>query len=794
MIRLFEYRVYPKTEEPIPFCWKVLFVLFMLGTLLAMAAVCSSCQPEEGGMEDMDMEGLPATIRVEVQGEEQANFVTRTVNESVISDLHILVYNSAGELIGQKYQTGSSTVTINTRSATGCTIYAVANTGKADLFKGYTMHKESYLKSMVYSLTNWDDLNKGTNLPMTGSMKSVNIKVGANTLSGTLVLTRMVAKVELKIKVKENSGINITNLKIYNLPKSSYYVSGTADATNTTWLNCGGIGPSSTTTAGTIFYMFENRRGTKTISAQKDKTTANAPAHATYVEINGTIGTVTAKWTVYLGENNTSDFNIKRNGNYTYNITLNDVAVTDTRVVVDFTGTEDLSSAGTANCYLAKKVNTWYKFKATVRGNGAATAALISPTGSALAANAAISPTSAELVWETNGHGQIIQGVILKDGYVYFKTGPKAEGNAVIAVNDRSGIVLWSWHIWKTSFDLAEFNSNHTQTYKTNPRKMSTTIYANTLSSRDLIMMDRNLGAADNTPSNTDNVAKTFGLYYQFGRKDPFPNAKKRERRTTAVAEVIDIVDKDNNPLTINELMKYPYQTLNSDISKDVKDLILYSIKNALTFILRDDKDGLTDDTFSGNWIYGAYKGTSALDASNKLWGSDFVDKSGNLALNATFSGKTIYDPCPVGWCIPPQDTWTNFTKNTPEQWNNYNIAGTTGSGTFIKYYNCPVEDQKNWTDGDGMGFMKAPVFGRRFYIRGEGGDVAFYPAEGCRFGKDGTTSAVGSGCYSWSSAPTYATSPDGGYFITNLSWVYPVGYTTRSYAIPVRCVKETSL
>lgn len=480
MNRLFEYRVYPKTEGPIPFCWKVLFVLFMLGTLLAMAAVCSSCQPEEEGMEAVGMEeGLPATIRVEVQGEEQVNFVTRTVNESVISDLHILVYNSAGELIGQKYQTGSSTITINTRSATGCTIYAVANTGKADLFKGYVIHKESYLKSMVYSLTNWDDLNKGINLPMTGSMKSVNIKVGANTLSGTLVLTRMVAKVELKIKVKENSGINITNLKIYNLPKSSYYVSGTADATNTTWLNCGGISPSSTTTAGTIFYMFENRRGTKTIPAQKDKTTANAPAHATYVEINGTIGTVTAKWTVYLGENNTSDFNIKRNGNYTYNITLNDVAVTDTRVVVDFTGTEDLSSAGTANCYLAKKVNTWYKFKATVRGNGASTAALISPTGSALAANATISPASAELVWETNGHGQIIQGMILKDGYVYFKTGPAAEGNAVVAVKDGSGNILWSWHIWKTHFNLAEIP---TQTYQTNPRGgMNGTIYADVL-------------------------------------------------------------------------------------------------------------------------------------------------------------------------------------------------------------------------------------------------------------------------------------------------------------------------
>ena len=549
MNRLFEYRVYPKTEGPIPFCWKVLFVLFMLGTLLAMAAVCSSCQPEEEGMEAVGMEeGLPATIRVEVQGEEQVNFVTRTVNESVISDLHILVYNSAGELIGQKYQTGSSTITINTRSATGCTIYAVANTGKADLFKGYVIHKESYLKSMVYSLTNWDDLNKGINLPMTGSMKSVNIKVGANTLSGTLVLTRMVAKVELKIKVKENSGINITNLKIYNLPKSSYYVSGTADATNTTWLNCGGISPSSTTTAGTIFYMFENRRGTKTIPAQKDKTTANAPAHATYVEINGTIGTVTAKWTVYLGENNTSDFNIKRNGNYTYNITLNDVAVTDTRVVVDFTGTEDLSSAGTANCYLAKKVNTWYKFKATVRGNGASTAALISPTGSALAANATISPASAELVWETNGHEQIIQGMILKDGYVYFKTGPAAEGNAVVAVKDGSGNILWSWHIWKTHFNLAEIP---TQTYQTNPRGgMNGTIYADVLpAKRTLVMMNCNLGAASNIATNNAEVVKTFGLYYQFGRKDPFPAAKNRERRIDNNSEIVDVFDRNGNNL-----------------------------------------------------------------------------------------------------------------------------------------------------------------------------------------------------------------------------------------------------
>jgi len=781
MIRLFEYRVYRTPEEPVPFCWKVLFVLFMLGTLLAMTAVCSSCQTGEEGMGDVE-EDLPATIRLEVQGEEQVDIATRTINESVVSNLHILVYNSSGELIGQKYQTGSSTITVNTRSATGCTIYAVANTGKADLFKGYAMHKESYLKSLVYSLTNWDDLGKGSNLPMTGSMKSVNIKAGAQTLATKLVLTRMVAKVKIDIKVKENSGITITNFKIYNLPKNSYYVSNTADATSA-WLNCGGIGSSSATTAGITFYMFENRKGVKsTIIQQKDKTTANAPARATYVEINGTIGMVTAKWTVYLGENNTSDFNIKRNGNYTYNITLNDVAATDTRVVVDFTGTEDLSSAGTANCYLAKEVNTWYKFKATVRGNGAATAALISPTGSALAANAAISPASAELVWETNGHGKIIQGVILKDGYVYFKTGPTAEGNAVIAVKDGSGNVLWSWHIWKTHFNLAEMP---TQTYRTNPRSgMNGTIYSDVLpAKRTLVMMECDLGAASNAATNNDEVVKTFGLYYQFGRKDPFPTAKNRERRIDNNSETVDVFDRAGNKLNAATLRGESYQIMNLSISSSVQSIISYSIKQPLTFILCSEDN-------SYNWIYGATSQSEAWKASNRLWGGNLNNETSSKRLDTKFTGKTIYDPCPLGWCMPPQDTWTNFTTTLldGDRNSNYNI-------NIAGLYNCPIEDQKNYVDGDNSGFVSSTgVFGRRYYINGNTGDKAFYPVSGYRNGLNGQVCDVGASSCVWSSSPVSADLPQGACLNTNITWVYPVSSHSRANGFSVRCVKETSL
>ena len=788
MIRLFEYRVYRTTEEPVPFCWKVLFVLFMLGTLLAMVAVCGSCQPEEEDIGNTGVgEVLPATIRLEVRGEELMNIATRDINESVVSNLHILVYNSSGELIGQKYQTGSSTVTVNTRSATGCTIYAIANTGKADLFNGYAIHKESYLKSMVYSLTNWDDLGKGTNLLMTGSMKSVNIRAGAQTLSTRLALTRMVARVELKIKVKESSGITITDYSVKNIPACSYYVaraSGDAAqaATAAHWKESGVIATSGATSVNKTFYMFENRRGTKSISAQKDKTTANAPAKATYVVVHGLVGSIAVTWTVYLGENNTSDFNIKRNSNYTYNITLNDVAATDTRVVVDFTGTEDLSSAGTANCYLAKKVNTWYKFKATVRGNGATTAALISPTGSALAANAAISPASAELVWETNGHGKIIQGVILKDGYVYFKTGPTTEGNAVIAVKDRSGNVLWSRHIWKTHFSLAEMP---TQTYKTNPRSgMNGLIYSDVLpAKRTLVMMKCDLGAASNAATNNDEVVKTFGLYYQFGRKDPFPTAKNRERRIDNNSETVDVFDRDGNKLNAATLRGENYQIMNHFISSSVQPIISYSIKQPLTFILCSE-----DNSF--NWIYGAISQSEAWKVSNRLWGGNLNNETSSKRLDTKFTGKTIYDPCPSGWCMPPQDTWTNFTTSLldGDRSSNYNI-------NIASLYNCPIEDQKNYVDGDYSGFVSSTgVFGRRYYINGNTGDKAFYPASGYRNGINGQICDVGASSCAWSSSPVSADLPQGACLNTNIAWVYPVSSHSRANGFPVRCVKETSL
>ncbi|MGN0189234.1 MAG: fimbrillin family protein [Candidatus Cryptobacteroides sp.] len=146
----------------------------------------------------------------------------------------------------------------------------------------------------------------------------------------------------------------------------------------------------------------------------------------------------------------------------------------------------DLSADGTANCYLISQAGD-YKFK-TVLGNTDGTVGNVK---------------SVEVLWESFGTnvmpnvGDLITSVSYKDGYVRFSTPETfANGNAVIAVRNSTGTILWSWHIWCSEEGWQEH------------------IYNNDAGT----MMDRNLGA---TASATWN-SKSLGLCYQGGRKDPF--------------------------------------------------------------------------------------------------------------------------------------------------------------------------------------------------------------------------------------------------------------------------------
>lgn len=151
----------------------------------------------------------------------------------------------------------------------------------------------------------------------------------------------------------------------------------------------------------------------------------------------------------------------------------------------------DLSERGTSNCYIVSEPGV-YVFNCLVKGNSTESVGV---------------PFSAAVVWETKNTdapvstGDVIDNVGLYEGYLSFVIPmPFTPGNALVAVKDATGNILWSWHIW-----VADFNPDLTvQTYYSGAK-----------------MMDRNLGAL----SIVENDALAYGLLYQWGRKDPYVNA-----------------------------------------------------------------------------------------------------------------------------------------------------------------------------------------------------------------------------------------------------------------------------
>lgn len=248
--------------------------------------------------------------------------------------------------------------------------------------------------------------------------------------------------------------------------------------------------------------------------------------------------------------------------------------------------TTDLSVTATANAYIVSAAGK-YKFKATVKGNGAADLGGISRNTDAG------SIASADLVWATfntavaPGAEELIKDVRYADGYVYFSTADVfKEGNALVAVKDGSGNILWSWHIWL---------HDYAGTYLTGANSVQ--------------MMDRDLGAL----STNVNSPLSYGLYYQWGRKDPFVGPSSGT--TTAAV----------------------YGSAKSIETGAVS--VATAVRNPASYYVEYNS--------AGRWTHGDH------------WCSD----SSKMTLWST-SGKTIFDPCPPGWRLPSLDEITGMGKS----------------------------------------------------------------------------------------------------------------------------------
>lgn len=241
-----------------------------------------------------------------------------------------------------------------------------------------------------------------------------------------------------------------------------------------------------------------------------------------------------------------------------------------------------LDTSGTANCYLAPQLETWYSFKATTRGNGKHSPGL---------SQTSLKGSEARILWESGAAaGAVLQDVFLRRGRIYVRTGT-ARGNAVVGLFDAAGTCVWSWHIWATDYD---------------PEAKTQQVDGGA------IFMDRNLGALGDHMIHVEGK----GLYYQWGRKDPFPHPAAHG---------------GGIPAPVSAFEGYEFGVHDTDGTHSPGDFsVAWSVAHPTTFL---------HHIGSGRWCYAA---------ESALWHTP----------NVSGSGKTAYDPCPPGWRVPRSSAW----------------------------------------------------------------------------------------------------------------------------------------
>ena len=278
-----------------------------------------------------------------------------------------------------------------------------------------------------------------------------------------------------------------------------------------------------------------------------------------------------------------------------------------------------LDEDGTANCYIVSKAG-YYQFKA-VKGNSEETVGTIS---------------TAEVLWESfctdvaPQKGDLISEVYAGKDKVVFKTGdPFKSGNAVIAVKDASGNILWSWHIWMPEeLPIDQLYKNGAGT-----------------------MMDRNLGAT----KNIERDSRSYGLLYQWGRKDPFLAPSTR----------YDV----SPPIKAASTITWPAPMGCNENTGTIE----YTIANPTTFIWSTEANNY-------DWLYNT---GSAI--RTKRWSRV----------------KSIYDPCPPGYRVASGGSDGIWAK-----------AFGFNEGKNEYYYNDGGRDFGYWMCSDTSSFCWYPVTG----------------------------------------------------------------------------------
>ena len=255
--------------------------------------------------------------------------------------------------------------------------------------------------------------------------------------------------------------------------------------------------------------------------------------------------------------------------------------------------------------------------------------------------------TKAEVIWED------CQDIVTEpkvtgsgaDSYLTFtiKKENLQNGNAVVAVTNATGKVMWSWHLWftpKSSLKTIPFTSvGSTYNFMTDNLGWKYTKWTGGLKREVVVKIEQQAETGEKKTATItlkqapgNNVREGYGNLYQWGRKDPLPGTDTFYPNTgykfnDGYVIVGDQPADYNNPANIQRMEK---RTIGLSIREP--GIMLPKVGGGKL-----------------SWTYRQYI---------NLWSADNDSYAGTVRNGK----KTIYDPSPVGFKVPDAYAFKDFS------------------------------------------------------------------------------------------------------------------------------------
>jgi hypothetical protein len=369
-------------------------------------------------------------------------------------------------------------------------------------------------------------------------------------------------------------------------------------------------------------------------------------------------------------------------------------------------------------------------------------------------------------------------------------------GNTVIAVRNRNNQVLWSYHIWVTSYTTdSTFTAQPNADYSSpdTPVKFlkvplgyveeDYTVYDAREAKLQITQAESGQKKAITLKQKYHECRPQSCCYYQWGRKDPFPGGK--------IYETGHLNHDDSYSLTSAE------KSITSDIGLTGVDYAS-ATKLICSGIL-----------YPGTFFTG-YTQPAAPNLYFDHWGclnNTVAEIQGSVLIHYTTtdagssSRKTVYDPCPPGFKVPPIYAFPQFTIDGKNHTSTYHPLVKERSEEETLYNtiaNTPYKSHEDFVNNLGFEF-----YANRMATDGtKSGALYKLHAFGLRACDTGKLEKLGTDCFYWSCTRWVS-----GLLSTNTRIYYlhcgysgggstfaPSECNTNTYGMPVLPMFSTSL